>query len=79
MPNPFNGATTVKFYVPENSEVTIGVYNMLGEFVAEVANDIYNAGNHEVEFNSNSLGQNYLFLLECLNGFTATKNMNIVK
>ena len=36
VPNPFNGTTTVKFYVPESAEVTIGVYNMLGEYVAEV-------------------------------------------
>ena len=38
VPNPFNGTTTVKFYVPENSEVVISVYNMLGERVAEVTN-----------------------------------------
>ena len=79
VPNPFNGTTTVKFYVPENSEVTIGVYNMLGEFVAEVTNDIYNAGKHEVEFNSNDLGQGTYFVRMSTDSFTATKNMNIVK
>jgi hypothetical protein len=79
VPNPFNGTTTVKFYVPESSEVTIGVYNMLGEFVAEVTNDIYNAGKHEVEFNSNDLGQGTYFVRMSTDSFTATKNMNIVK
>jgi hypothetical protein len=79
VPNPFNGTTTVKFYVPESSEVTIGVYNMLGEFVAEVTNDIYNAGKHEVEFNSNDLGQGTYFVTMTTDSFTATKNMNIVK
>ena len=78
-PNPFNGITTVKFYVPENSEVMIGVYNMLGEYVAEVTNSRYNAGKHEVEFNSNDLGQGTYFVRMTTGNFTATRNINIVK
>jgi hypothetical protein len=79
VPNPFNGTTTIKFYVPESAEVTVSVYNMLGEYVAEVTNDIFNAGKHEVVFNSNNLGQGTYFVRMTTNGFTATKNMNIVK
>ena len=78
-PNPFNGTTTVKFYVPESSEVMIGVYNMLGEYVAEVTNSRYNAGKHEVEFKSNDLGQGTYFVKMTTGNFTATKNMNIIK
>ena len=79
VPNPFNGTTTVKFYVPENTEVTIGVYNMLGEYVAEVTNDIFNVGKHEVTFDANDLGQGTYFVRMTTEKFTATKNMNIVK
>jgi hypothetical protein len=79
VPNPFNGTTSIKFYVPENAEVTIGVYNMLGEYVAEVTNEIFNAGKHEVVFNSNNLGQGTYFVRMTTESFTATKNMNIVK
>jgi hypothetical protein len=79
VPNPFNGTTTIKFYVPENAEVTIGVYNMLGEYVAEVTNEIFNAGKHEVEFNGSDLGQGTYFVRMTTESFTATKNMNIVK
>ena len=79
VPNPFNGTTTVKFYVPENAEVTIGVYNMLGEHVAEVTSDIFSAGKHEVVFNSKDLGQGTYFVRMTTDNFTATKNMNIVK
>ena len=78
-PNPFNGTTTVKFYVPENSEVMIGVYNMLGEYVAEVTNSRYDAGKHEVEFKSNDLGQGTYFVKMTTGNFTATRNMNIIK
>jgi len=79
VPNPFNGTTTIKFYIPENVEVTIGVYNMLGEYVAEVTNEIFNAGKHEVTFNASDLGQGTYFVRMTTEGFTATKNMNIVK
>jgi hypothetical protein len=79
VPNPFNGTTTVKFYVPESTEVTIGVYNMLGEYVAEVTNDIFNVGKHEVTFDANDLGQGTYFVRMTTDNFTATKNMNIVK
>ena len=79
VPNPFNGTTTIKFYVPENTEVTIGVYNMLGEYVAKVTNDIFNTGKHEVIFNSGELGQGTYFVRMTTEDFTATKSMNIVK
>ena len=79
VPNPFNGITTVKFYVPESTEVTIGVYNMLGEQVAEITNDIYNVGKHEVTFDANGLGQGTYFVRMNTDSFTATKSMNIVK
>ena len=62
IPNPFNGTTTVKFYIPESVEVTIGVYNMLGEHVVEVTNDIFSVGKHEVVFNSKDLGQGTYFV-----------------
>ena len=79
VPNPFNGTTTIKFYVPTNENVTIAVYNMLGEYVAEVTNEIFNAGKHEVTFDANNLGQGTYFVRMSTEGFTATKNMNIVK
>jgi len=79
VPNPFNGTTAINFYVPENAEVTISVYNMLGEHVAEVTNEIFNAGKHEVIFNASDLGQGTYFVRMTTESFTATKNMNIVK
>ena len=78
-PNPFNGTTTIKFYVPEDAEVSIGVYNMLGEYVAQVTKDVFTTGKHSVTFSSSDLGQGTYFVKMTTNGFTATKNMNIVR
>jgi hypothetical protein len=52
---------------------------MLGEYVAEVTNSRYDAGKHEVEFNSNDIGQGTYFLRMTTVNFTSTKNMNIIR
>ena len=78
-PNPFNGTTSIKFYVPESTEVSISVYNMLGEYVSELTSDIFNAGEHSVVFDANNLGQGTYFVKMTTDSFIATKNMNIVK
>ncbi|MBN1755366.1 T9SS type A sorting domain-containing protein [bacterium] len=38
-PNPFNSSTTIKFSIPEKSEVSMGIYNILGERVRTLLND----------------------------------------
>ena len=53
-------------------------YFVSGGF-AEVTNEIFNAGKHEVSFNGSDLGQGTYFVRMTTESFTATKNMNIVK
>ena len=52
---------------------------MLGEYVAEVTKDMFTTGKHAVTFDSGDLGQGTYFVKMTTNGFTATKNMNIVR
>ena len=55
-PNPFNPATTIKFSIPKNSQVSLKVYNLLGKEVANVINDRRDAGNYEVKFDASNYG-----------------------
>ena len=50
-PNPFNPSTTVGFDLPVRSQIRLGVYNTLGQFVAELANDERSAGYYQVVWN----------------------------
>ncbi|HSD64763.1 MAG TPA: FlgD immunoglobulin-like domain containing protein [Ignavibacteriaceae bacterium] len=52
-PNPFNPSTTIEYSLPVASNVTITIYNLLGEVVNTVVNRQQNAGYHTVSWNSN--------------------------
>ncbi|REL39268.1 T9SS C-terminal target domain-containing protein [Rhodohalobacter sp. SW132] len=54
-PNPFNPSTTIRFALPERSNVRLEVYSMLGQRVAVLADENKQAGFHQVEFNASGL------------------------
>jgi len=64
-PNPFNPSTNISFHLPEAMTVKLKVFNILGETVAEIANDFLVAGFHNYQFNGESLSSGfYLVTLE---------------
>ena len=60
-PNPFNPSTTIRYSVPVRSHVTLTVYNMLGQRLAELANGEVEAGYHDVTFDGSSLPSGVYF------------------
>ncbi len=54
-PNPFNPSTTIRYALPNESKVNLTVYNLIGQIVRELKNDIEQAGFHEVNFNAGDL------------------------
>ena len=50
-PNPFNPVTRIKYTIPERSNVSLTVYDILGRRVATLINQQQNAGRYEVNFN----------------------------
>ena len=50
LPNPFNPETRINFSVPRLSPITISIYNLKGELIEELINDIYEPGNYKVNF-----------------------------
>ena len=55
-PNPFNPATTIEFTLPNDGRATLKVYNMLGQEVETVFNDVAKAGEyHQAVFNARGL------------------------
>ena len=50
-PNPFNPNTTINFVLPERENVSIIIYNSLGEKIRELLREEKNAGEHFVMWN----------------------------
>jgi hypothetical protein len=82
-PNPFNPGTLIRFSIPQNSFVTLKIYDIIGNEIAILINEEKSAGNYEVEFSSlkNNLKISsgvYLYQLRA-NDFMETKKMILIK
>jgi hypothetical protein len=78
-PNPFNPSTVISFGLPSASDVTIEIYNTLGQLVKTIAKGTYPAGNHAVKFNAGSLSSGVYFYKLISGSFTETKRMILLK
>lgn len=78
-PNPFNPTTVISYQLPENSQVVLTVYDMLGRRVATLVDDQMSAGSHQVNFDASQLSSGmYIYRLEA--GATQlTRKMMLVK
>lgn len=78
-PNPFNPTTMINFSIPEGGLVTLKVFNLLGQEVAELINDVQAAGSYKISFDASDLTTGlYIYKIQA-NNYTATKKMLLVK
>jgi len=78
-PNPFNPSTNIRFSLPEANQVTLKVYDMLGQEVATLVNQFMNAGTFEISFDASNLPTGiYMYSLTAGN-FNSVKKMMLIK
>jgi hypothetical protein len=65
-PNPFNPSTTISFALPLRSQVTISIYNVLGQRVAEIINGELERGYHAVRWNAGAASGVYFCRMEAV-------------
>ncbi|MFN1835785.1 cellulase family glycosylhydrolase [Balneola sp. MJW-20] len=78
-PNPFNPTTNISYTLPQNSDVTLTVYNMLGQPVAELVNARQSAGSYTASFDASGLSSGIYFYRLVAAGQSFTKQMLLVK
>jgi hypothetical protein len=79
-PNPFNPSTKIRFALPGAENVTIKVFNTLGQVVSTlVNNERLEAGIKEVTFDASNLSSGIYFYKITAGKFNQTKKMILVK
>lgn len=78
-PNPFNPTTRIKYGLPEAVHVSLQIFNILGEKVADVVNQVQDAGYYEVEFDAGKLSSGIYIYSIYSNNFSDTKKMLLLK
>ncbi|RKZ00576.1 MAG: hypothetical protein DRQ13_00120 [Ignavibacteriae bacterium] len=78
-PNPFNPSTQINYTLAERSNVTIKVYDVLGNEIATLINTTLEAGAYDVNFDASQLSSGlYIYTLNAGN-FTSSKKMMLLK
>ena len=83
-PNPFNPSTEISFQLPDNSHVSLEIFNVLGQRVTTLANGVLEAGEHVfiwdgTDANGNTVSSGiYLYRLKA-GDFVDTKKMVLMK
>jgi len=65
-PNPFNPSTTIQYGLPAASRVTLRIYNVLGQVVADLIDGEQQAGMYEVNWNANVSSGLYFCRIEAM-------------
>jgi flagellar hook assembly protein FlgD len=83
-PNPFNPTTTISYDLPKRSQVTLGIYNILGKQIKTLVNQSQDAGNRIAVWDgTDNLGRQvsagvYLYQIQA-GEFTQTRKMLLLK
>jgi len=78
-PNPFNPSTTIKFTLPQSSDVTLKIYNALGQEVSTLISGFMESGLHSVKFNASELKSGIYFYKIDTDLYSDVRKMTLIK
>lgn len=78
-PNPFNPTTSINYSVPKSGNVSIIIYDVLGNEIYRLVDEFKSAGKHSISFNAANLSSGIYFYTLTDNNFIESKKMVILK
>jgi len=78
-PNPFNPSTRISYFVPDESFVSIKVYDFLGKEVTTLVNETKPTGSYEITFDASNLPSGTYFYKMIADGYSITNKMLLLK
>ena len=79
VPNPFNPTTTISFTISNDDFVTLDIYNVAGQKVDTLVNDLKAAGTHSVVWDSSGLSAGVYFYTLKSGDLSKTMKMTLLK
>ncbi|MBK7632778.1 MAG: T9SS type A sorting domain-containing protein [Ignavibacteriales bacterium] len=78
-PNPFNPVTTIKYQIPHRSNVSLKIYDLLGNEVADLVNEEQEVGFYNIDFDASKFSSGVYFYRIQAGDFVQTKKMILLK
>jgi hypothetical protein len=78
-PNPFNPSTVISFSVAKQSNVSLTIFNSLGQFVEELVNEELPSGNYNVQWRAVNLASGVYYYTLSASNFRESKKMILIK
>jgi hypothetical protein len=78
-PNPFNPSTNIKYSIPQDENVTLKVFDILGKEVTTLVNGYQQAGTFDVVFNGSNLASGVYYYQLKAGDLTSTKKLMLTK
>ena len=78
-PNPFNPSTTIRYTIPAKSNVTIRIYNVLGQQIESLINMEQGAGSYVIQYNASRLATGVYFYEMRAGDYREIKKMLLLK
>jgi hypothetical protein len=78
-PNPFNPSTTIRFSLPEKSNVRLIIYNQIGQKVDNLINGVFEAGYYSYDWNASGMPSGIYFYELLTDNFKSIRKLNLIK
>lgn len=78
-PNPFNHETVISFSLPQPGNITIEVYNLIGQNIATITDRRYGSGDHTIVWNAAGVSSGVYFYRMEAGEFVETKRMVLLQ
>jgi hypothetical protein len=78
-PNPFNPTTNIKFNLPKNENVSLKIYDILGNEVQNLVEGVQQAGVYNITVDASNLASGIYFYTLRAGSFVETKKMSLIK